>query len=142
MSEQVPESMRRIRTEDSYETRWMVVGPLGAVDFHCTNMETLRRIRDSTGMRDLWRSGGVEYHHRAAPDYMKEQSHEHCWILGGPCWHDGTSLWASEHWIPLLEREGEEAIWRELHATYARHEWPATDADRGQNAGAKPQKMW
>jgi len=125
----VPGNMKQIRTEDSYETRWILVGPLGAVDFHCTNLAMLARIRNAANMRGLPRSGGVEYHHRAAPEYLfgKDAAHEHCWILGGPCWHDGTSLWASEHWIPLLERDGEDEIWRELHATYTRHEWPTVD---------------
>lgn len=124
MNAPVPDKFRRIRVEDSYETHWILVGPQGAVDFHCTNLD---RIRVGSGMHDLWRSGGVEYHHRAVPDYMtrKEASHEHCWILEGPCWYAGTSLWASEHWIPLLERDGEDGIWSELTTTYARHDWPA-----------------
>ncbi len=126
----LPENMKQIRSEDNYETRWILVGPLGAIDFHCTNLPMLERMREM--VPDIWRSGGVEYHCRTAPDYMRDKtaSHTHCFVLGGPCWHDGTSLWASEHWIPLLEREGEDAIWRELHATYQRHEWPEIVAAR------------
>lgn len=46
--------------------------------------------------------GGVEIHYRTPPDYMsdKEPSQEHCWLLDGPCWHDGSSLYAEEVWIP------------------------------------------
>ena len=44
--------------------------------------------------------GGVEEHRRTAPDGMSAPDHTDCPILHGSCWHDGTSLWASEKWIP------------------------------------------
>jgi hypothetical protein len=121
----------RLTREDDYERRWIVVGERGAVDFHCSHLSVAKRIAESTGMLP-WRSGGVEYHHRTPPDYMsdKDASHELCWILGGKCWHDGSSLWASEHWIPLLERSGEEAVWAELERTYARH-FPVVEVSVG-----------
>lgn len=117
--------LTKIRREDHYETRWIVVGELGAIDFHCTNEGT-------EIARQFGRSGGVEYHSKQPFDYDpdSEPSHEHCWLVGR-CWHDGTSLWASEHWIPLLQLSGEEAIWRELEMTYRSrfHESaPAVDA--------------
>jgi hypothetical protein len=121
--------MKRIRTEDDYEIRWILVGPLGAIDFHCSTLAWTEEMRAT--VPGMWRSGGVEYHYRAAPYYMRTEgpSHERCWILGGPCWHDGTSLWASEHWIPLLERSGEDAIWQELQKTYVDHDWPNPEAE-------------
>ena len=30
-------------------------------------------------------------------------SHDECHILKSPCWHDGTSLYAEEHYVPLLK---------------------------------------
>ena len=134
MSENVPLlACGGVAAGGPYETRWILTGPTGRGGFHCTNLAILAWMREETEMPDLWRSGGVEYHHRAAPDYMagEDATHEHCWILGGPCWHDGTSLWASEHWIPLLEAAGEDAIWRDLRATYERHDWPAGLAKEG-----------
>jgi hypothetical protein len=113
------EKLVRYTREDDYEKRWIVVGKAGALDFHCSHAKNeLSRRFD--------RIGGVEFHYRQPAHYMGEDyaSHEHCWILGGKCWHDGTSLRASEHWIPLLERGGEEAVWRELEYWYGRHEWP------------------
>ena len=110
----------RLTREDDYEKRWIVVGKLGAVDFHCSH-------DDSDLARKYGRSGGVEFHYRAPTDWMRQDyscTHDRCWILGGKCWHDGTSLWASEHWIPMLERSGEEAVWRELEHTYRTREWP------------------
>lgn len=48
--------------------------------------------------------GGAETHYIAAPDYMDpdKPSHQHCWVLGCPCWHDGSSLYFSENIAPLL----------------------------------------
>ena len=47
--------------------------------------------------------GGVEVHSPVPFEYSsKEPNHEHCWLLGGPCWHDGTSLYFSENIAPML----------------------------------------
>lgn len=48
--------------------------------------------------------GGAETHYANPPDYMsdKKPSHEHCWLLGKPCWHDGSSLYFSENIAPAL----------------------------------------
>lgn len=47
-------------------------------------------------------SGGIEYHYREPPEHMKDDapSHNPCSILGAPCWHDGSSMQATEIWIP------------------------------------------
>lgn len=47
--------------------------------------------------------GGIEYHYRQPPDYMAKYppSHKTCSFTGANCWHDGSSLQASEQWIPL-----------------------------------------
>lgn len=107
----VQQGFKRITTVDDYETRWMLVGPRGAVDFHCSH---------ASDRYTFGRIGGIEEHHRTPPSYMREEqpSHEHCWILGGKCWHDGSSLYASEVLIPLLERDGEAAIWKQLDCEY------------------------
>lgn len=44
--------------------------------------------------------------------------HNDCSITGGDCWHDGTSLWAREHWLPGMARGGEDWVWRELELAY------------------------
>lgn len=48
--------------------------------------------------------GGCETHYAKAPDYMDpdKPSHPHCWVLGAPCWHDGSSLYFSENVAPML----------------------------------------
>jgi len=65
--------------------------------------------------------GGVEIHYKNAPDYMshKEANHKYCDYIGGPCWHDGSSLAFdqfrgmpdNEHFIYLyLIERGEETF--------------------------------
>lgn len=55
---------------------------------------------------DGWREwmGGVECHWPTAPEWGSpdKPSHDHCWLLGGPCWHDGTSLYFSERIADML----------------------------------------
>jgi len=47
-------------------------------------------------------SGGIEIHYRQPPDYMKDEapSHDNCWLLKAPCWHDGSSMQVTDKWIP------------------------------------------
>lgn len=50
-------------------------------------------------------TSGIECHYRNAPDYMagKEPSRTNCTFTGGNCWHDGSSLYAMEHFLPLWQ---------------------------------------
>lgn len=109
----VPDKFREYTMTDRYEKRWIVVGPSGAMDFHCSHPWIARGY-------GFDRSGGLEIHYRTPPDYMKadEPSHDHCWMLGVKCWHDGSSLYASEVLIPILEQSGEDAIWTQLYLEY------------------------
>ncbi len=54
--------------------------------------------------------GGCETHYPKAPDYMdpNKPSHAHCWVLGTPCWHDGSSLYFSENVAPMLPNPWDE----------------------------------
>lgn len=118
-SHAAPEKLVRLTREDEYEKRWIVVGKHGAIDFHCSHAHL--EISRKYGV-----TGGVEYHHRAPASYMGADyscTDDHCWVLGGKCWFDGTSLWASEHWIPMLRSCGEDWVWRELETTYRQQEW-------------------
>jgi len=80
--------------------------------------------------------GGIEYHWATAPDYMdaEKPSHEHCWLLGKPCWHDGSSLQFSEQiapWLPerdTLDDWMHERITRELAYRYRETFSPSTGA--------------
>lgn len=74
---------------------WILSGERGAIHAHCT--------RDISNYRQEW-LGGIECHYAEPPDYMrdKEPSHELCWLIHKPCWHDGTSLGFSEQIAPYL----------------------------------------
>jgi len=69
---------------------WVVVGPLAGVHLW---------VEVGNGFP----FGGFETHYRNPPKYMADDSpsHDNCWVLKCPCWHDGTSLWATEYWIPM-----------------------------------------
>lgn len=56
---------------------------------------------DSFG--DRW-FGGVECHWASPPDYFRDTPphRDHCWLIGKPCWHDGSSLFFSERIEPNL----------------------------------------
>lgn len=83
----------------SWQHVWTVIGRHGAIHFHVSDMG-----EETANKHGLDRySGGLEVHYRVPPDYMAEDapSQDNCWLIGCPCWHDGTSLYASEYLIPL-----------------------------------------
>jgi hypothetical protein len=47
-------------------------------------------------------SAGLEIHSRT-PLYDSDEApaQNHCWLLECPCWHDGTTLYAEEHFLPV-----------------------------------------
>ena len=122
-------NLRRVKRQDDYETRWCLVGPRGAIDFHCTNAD--HRIA-----REFWRSGGLEIHRREPDGYQRGEgaSNDHCWLLDGPCWHDGSSLYATEQLIPLLENFGEDALWERLESEY-RHRFAVSSPQTQETGG-------
>jgi len=88
----------------SYEA----IGAKGAVHYHVS------RHMDSEG--NISYTSGLEYHFRSPPAYMQDSppSHDECHLLKAPCWHDGTSLYASEVYEPLFLRSQHESIFRQL----------------------------
>lgn len=73
---------------------WTVVGRDGAVQLNITDLG-----HNQYGDRYV---GGIEFHWRVPPDYMKNDAphHSHCHVLETPCWHDGSSLQVTEIYIP------------------------------------------
>lgn len=52
--------------------------------------------------------GGVEMHYANAPEWMDDSQillshHEHCWVIDGECYHDGSNLTFEEYWKPTIE---------------------------------------
>lgn len=75
---------------------WSGVGEHGAVHVWAQFME-----KPSFGEKCY---GGIEVHSKT-PLYGENDppSHDNCWLLNGPCWHDGSSLWFSENIQPMIE---------------------------------------
>lgn len=75
--------------------------------------------------------GGLELHSRT-PLYGSDRAPtgENCWLIGGPCWHDGSSLAAEEYWIPLWKSGADhEAILGQLCNEIQKYQKGLTDED-------------
>ena len=95
---------QQFRCQYIYELRfgnpqhtWTVLGAKGAVHLHITDYGEKHEAKYGGRYQ-----GGIEIHYRHPPEYMAEEppSQDECWLLKCPCWHDGSSLQASEVWIP------------------------------------------
>jgi hypothetical protein len=86
---------------------WELVGPNGAIHFHVS----LTKGYDP--------SCGLEFHHLSGDG---APHHLNCPLTGGRCWHDGTSLYASETVWPVvsayLQTGDHEQIFRYLEGEY------------------------
>ena len=73
---------------------WSVVGDNGGVHIHA-------RLYSMPGSESEY-LGGVEVHSKAPMYDGQPVSHSDCWLIGCPCYHDGTSLYFSEQIAPRL----------------------------------------
>lgn len=95
--------------------QWELVGPDGGIHFH---------VSMTKGYEP---SCGLEFHHAARARHRCDEAPDHikCPLIGEPCWHDGTSLYASESIWPMVEpmlRSGDhEAVFRVLEYEYKTH---------------------
>lgn len=69
-------------------------------------------LRGPEGGVHIWRRpspdfghyGGIEIHSKKQLyDFDPKPTHENCWLLGCPCYHDGSSLYFETNIKPLLE---------------------------------------
>ena len=115
-------------TEDSIPPRieWCVTGDYGSLSFWFT--EYPKNYEFAHGEIGY---GGVENHYneKSRPVWQctDTPSHDNCHCNNGKCWHDGTSLWASEFWIPCILPAGDDAIWQRLEQYY--HERMIRESD-------------
>ncbi len=70
---------------------WICIGARGAVHLSITV------YHDSKD-----KDAGLEFHSRTATS-DEAPNHDLCWLLKAPCWHDGISLYASEHFLPIWQ---------------------------------------
>jgi hypothetical protein len=123
----------RCEIHRSHGMGWMylyiIIGRHGAIHLHFTEYDE-DRIKQTPAL--AMPCGGLEAHYREPPDYMKDQapSHSPCQILGQPCWHDGTSLYASETLYPLWkDRRSEPEVFEWLVREMGRFEREVSDDD-------------
>jgi hypothetical protein len=67
---------------------WELVTAEGGINFHVSKSESFGA------------SCGLEYHHTSGEG---APHHVNCPLTGGRCWHDGTSLYATDHLWPMIE---------------------------------------
>lgn len=95
---------------------WCVTGEFGSLSFWVTPVRP-----ESVENFGAEYYGGVETHYneKSKPDYIDDKSgHDDCHANSGKCWHDGTSSWASEYWIPYVLPRGDKSIWETLEFNY------------------------
>jgi len=111
--------LKRVDATNDKRVLLGVVGVKGGVHFWCE--ECSAHWQKSYGERYC---GGVEVHWRNKPEWASRDKpdNDNCWLLEGPCWHDGSSLYADEVAIPKWERCKElddmEAFWLFLEREY------------------------
>lgn len=103
----------------SIRHQWELRGPVGAVDFHASLTPQYPP------------SCGLEFHYSPRWSGFEARwggtapQHLNCPVLGGPCWHEGTSLYASEALWPMIEGylkcSEHEQIFRILECEYCQH---------------------
>ena len=104
------------KSHDWHVHYWQTVGPVGAVHYRA-------QIHQDN---EYPPSCGLEFHHYAIVrerfGYGDEAPHHlDCELTGGPCWHDGTSSYASYIW-PMMESylqiNNHECVFRTLRREY------------------------
>jgi hypothetical protein len=74
----------------SVRHQWELIGGKGGLHFHASEY------------KGDW-SCGLEVHRLAPQSSDVPPSQVPCWLLHAPCWHDGTSLYATESVWPIIE---------------------------------------
>jgi hypothetical protein len=96
----------------------VVRGEYGAIEFHFTVPREWRPLMYDATSKPFF-SLGVEFHKRVSAG---ESNREACALLGNdPCYHDGTSLWASEYVMPAFLAGGADSVYAILERRY--REW-------------------
>ena len=129
MSEKLPREYRYTYKLHLFAGYWnhdyQLVGRHGGLNLHITDMgdNTIGGERYSTGL---------EYHYREPPDHMTDQppSQDECWLLKQPCWHDGTSLYARERYLPMFDGQNHERMFFALANEFKRHIPVTSDLER------------
>ena len=93
---------------------WAFVGPRGGLHFIARESSEMVNgaLADESACLEIHYSRGFQPDKDAAPSQC------HCWLTTEPCWHEGTSLYATETlWPrikPLLRSGDHDAVFRIL----------------------------
>jgi hypothetical protein len=93
---------------------YSLVGARGGLNLHVTGPHTYDG-------GEHW-GAGLELHSRTPLHGDTAPTHDECWLLKCPCWHDGTSLYAQEHFLPMVIAGDHTRVFREL-VRYADDRW-------------------
>lgn len=118
MNESTANLTRRHEVRPDGQQHYIVIGEEGAIHFHF--MKSSKGSQEIFGER-YW--GGIEIHSKKQMyDWSEQPTSDNCWILGCQCWSDGSSLMATERYIPeweFCERTGDfESLWLSLEHMY------------------------
>lgn len=96
-----------------------VTGEMGGIHFH---VRTPQNAEDDTYSHG---DCGIEIHSRSRLySHQGDADDARCWLLGSPCWHDGSTLIAREHYLPLYKVSNTfgdfESLFRALELEYDR----------------------
>ena len=101
---------------DTPSHRWEIIDPDGGIHFH---------VQIRTKEPHPYEACGLEFHSRTPRGEATAPDHLRCPLLEGPCWHDGTSLYAQETLWPVirmhLECGDHDAVFRYLEMEYERY---------------------
>ena len=91
----------------SWHYNFSLIGARGGVNLHVSGPHNYGGVDHF--------SAGLEFHHRQPiHDSDYPPSHDECWLLKCPCWHDGTSLYAQEEYLPRVLSGDYEGVFRRL----------------------------
>ena len=91
------------------------IGRHGAVHFHISDFGA--EWEKTHGQRF---GAGLEIHYREPPPHMADYapSQDKCWLIGCPCWHDGTTMYAEETLLPMWRPNDHERMFRLMEHEY------------------------
>ena len=86
--------MRALLYAGKWEYSYELIGSKGGAHLH------IRGPHNYDG-EDRW-TAGLELHSRTPLYADTPPSHDECWLLHCPCWHDGTTAYAQRRFLPLF----------------------------------------
>lgn len=104
------EKLTKVYSHCNTGLAWAVFGEHGGIHLHCSAGD--------------FSSGGIEIHSRTPlHDGHKPHGHTNCWLIGCPCYHDGSSLQWSERLVRYAEMylfsERQRGWWEMIAYEYA-----------------------